>query len=519
MGHGGDGDTGLGRVARGGAVGMAGAAAGAALNVALVVAVTRAFDQETAGAFFSATSVFLIVVAVAGLGTPNALVHFTARSRALGAAGRVPALLRAALGPATAVAVLLAGVLAVLADDFAAWLGVPEAATYLRLLAPFLPFAVCMEAALAVSRGFRDMRASALLDKVARPLAQLALLGAVTASGGAALLAVAWAGPYLPAAVLAWWWMRRIARGPAAGPSADDAGAVVPRPVARRELWSFALPRSLADIAQIGNQRSGIVLVAALRGAADAALFTAATRFMVVGQFGAQAIQFAVQPRLAELLAVGDRDGANRLYQASTAWLICLAWPLYLLTVVYAPLLLRLFGADYAAGAEVLVVITLTMLLASGCGMGDLVLMTAGRTSRNLLNNLASLTVNVALCLLLVPMWGAVGGALAWSAAIVLRNLAPIVQLAGSRGLHPWSRAWPLAAGVCLWWFGAVPLALQALLGGGVVSLAVALAVGGAGHAVSLWRLRVPLALDGLRAPLRGRGEAVTSTTTRHHVK
>ncbi|NYE45549.1 O-antigen/teichoic acid export membrane protein [Spinactinospora alkalitolerans] len=499
--------VGLGRVARGGAVNMAGAVIGAALNVGLVIAVTRAFSQETAGAFFSATSVFLIVLAVANLGTSNGVVYFVARLRTLGAAGLVPRVLRLAFGPVVAVSLALSCLMLASAGALAEWLGDPEVGAYLVLLAAFLPFAVYADAALAATRGFHDMRATVLLDKVARPLAQLALLGGVALTGAAGLLTVAWAGPYLPAALLAGWWLRRIMRAAPPAPPAPDPDAEPPR-VDARTFWAFALPRSVASVAQIGIQRSGIVLVAALRGAADAALFTAATRFMVVGQFGTQAIQFAVQPRLAELLAVEDRAGANTLYRTSTAWLICLTWPLYLPAIVYAPLMLRPFGADYSTGWGVLVVVSAGMLVSSACGMSDLVLTMAGRTGWNLVNNLAALVVTVAVSLALIPSAGAVGAALAWAAAIVVRNLLPILQLSRSMGLHPFSRTWLIAVAACLVWFVPAPLACRAVLGSDPLSLAVALALGGAGYAATLWRLRGTLGLTGLLRR-RARAEAV----------
>ncbi|MFC7326712.1 lipopolysaccharide biosynthesis protein [Marinactinospora rubrisoli] len=496
--------AGLGRVARGGAVNLAGAVVGAGLNVVLTVAIARSFSQQTAGAFFSAASVFLICATVANLGTSNGLVYFVARLRALGAAGGVPGVLRLALGPVVALAILAGGLLFLVAEPLADLLGGPEAGRYLRLLAVFLPFAVLTDALLAAARGFHDMRGTVLLDRVGRPLTQLGLLAGVAASGAAGLLAVAWAGPYLPAAVLACLWLRRVMRAappdpsPQAGAAGPADGGPDPPRTDARAFWGFSLPRSVASVAQIGIQRSGIVLVAVLRGAVDAALFTAATRFMVVGQFGTQAIQYAAQPRLSELLAVDDRAGANALFRASTVWLICLTWPLYLPAALYAPLLLQIFGAGYSAGAAVLVVVAAGMLLSSACGMGDLVLTMAGRTRWNLVNNLAALGANVLLCVALIPVLGAVGGAVAWVAAVCVRNLLPLGQLRRALGLSPFSRVWLAATGACTVWFGAVPLACQGLLGGGAGSLAVALAVGGTGYALTLWRLRRPLRLDGL---------------------
>nr|WP_083934409.1 polysaccharide biosynthesis C-terminal domain-containing protein [Nocardiopsis baichengensis] len=489
------------RTARGGALNTAAAVAGAALNLALVVAVARGFSQDTAGLLFAATSVFLIASSVAQLGTANGLVYFLARARALGASGQAGRLLRTALAPVAAASLGLAAATAVLAEPLAELIGEPDAALYLRLLAVFLPFAAVTEALLAATRAYHDMAATAAVEKVGRPLGQLLLVAGAAAAGSAGLLAVAWAGPYLPAAAVAWLWLRRVLRRAPVPPPADrDDAAPAPGPVGPREFWGFTLPRSAAQVAQIGIQRSGIVLVAAVQGAAAAAVFTAGTRLLVAGQFATQAVQFAAGPRLAEMLALEDREGTARLYRSATAWLICLTWPLFLPTVVYAPLVMEVFGPGYAtpAGTGVLVVVALAQMASAALGMGDLLLTMAGRTGWNLANNLLALAANLALCLLLIPPLGAVGAALAWAAAIGVRNLLPLVQLHRTVGVHPFSLRWAAAAGACLVWFGGVPAVCAAVWGTTVPSLAVALAAGGCGWAVTVWRLRTLLDLDGL---------------------
>ncbi|MFL1432411.1 MULTISPECIES: lipopolysaccharide biosynthesis protein [unclassified Nocardiopsis] len=563
----GKGNPGLRRVLRGGAVNMAGAVVGAGLNLALIVAITRAFSQEAAGLLFSATSVFLIAAAVANVGAPDGLVYFIARLRVLGRAGAVPRLVRLATVPAVLVACGAGVLMAAFAGPMADALGTDDAAVYLRLLAVFLPFAVLLDTALAATRAHHSMAATALLDKVGRPLAQVGLVGAITLSGSAGALALAWAGPYLPAAVLAWFWLGRILRraapaeaaggagaavgaepgadgaaapagvgpdpwgagggrgpGGAGGPErpaasagaetsageAAPAGAGAPggaatsagagastgvEPVSPAEFWAFSLPRAVAGVAQMGVQRGGVVLTALLGGLTGAAVFTAATRVMVVGQFGAQTVLTAAQPRFAEQLATGDHDGVRALYAAGTSWLMCLTWPLYLTALVFAPEVMGVFGEGYAAGATALVVVCAGQLAASLLGMGDLILTMTGRTGMNLFNNLLALAVSVAGCLLLVPVAGATGGALALVAAVLVRKGLPLWQLRSEVVLRPMGRPVLVAMGGCLLWFGAVPLAASWALGGGLLPLAVSVVVGSLGHLGTVWACRGVLGL------------------------
>jgi Polysaccharide biosynthesis C-terminal domain len=381
------------------------------------------------------------------------------------------------------------------------------------------------------------------VDRISRPLLQLAGIGVAAAAGSTALLAPLWALPYLPAAFAVWLWLRRIQRrsrplatvaastwpastapastGPAStGPvsARSSAGAAGGRKVAAHgreplRFWRFTGPRGLAALAQITIQRVDIVLVAIMRGPAEAAVYTAATRFLVAGQFGNQAISMAAQPRFTEMFALGDQRGANRIYQVTTAWLILLTWPLYLLAVSFGPQVLTVFGRSYQAGATVMVILGLTMLLATGCGQVDMVLVTTGRSSWSLVNGLLAVVVNVGLDVLLIPRYGITGAAIGWSAAIVLTNLMPLAQLAATKRLHPLGRGTFITAGLSVLSFGVLPWAVRGLAGHGAVPSLAAIACGCAVMAGGMWLFRADLNL----AAMPGGAQLAALARRRHN--
>ena len=340
-------DRRLTEVARGGVLNLVGAGVAGLSTVALTVIITRSFSRAAAGAFFTAMSLFLIVEAVASLGAATGTVYFIARLRSLGQQHRVPEVLRTAIRPVAIVSVAAAVVLALLAAPVARLLAggqlgqagarPAEVAAELRSLAVALPFAAMLDTLLGATRGYRDMGPTVLVDRIGRPVLQLAGLAAAAAAGSAALLAPLWALPYLPAACLVWLWLRRIQRrrrGQGQPPSAQAAARG--RGPARRRWGSGGSPcrgawRRLPRSPSSASTSSWWPSCAARR---QAAVYTAATRFLVAGQFGNQAISMAAQPRFTEMFAQGDRQAANRVYQATTAWLILLTWPLYLLAVV-----------------------------------------------------------------------------------------------------------------------------------------------------------------------------------------
>ncbi len=498
----------LGRIARGGALNLVAAAVTGLANLALVVLVTRGFSPTLAGVFFAATTVFLLGVRISELGTNTGLVYFVARFRARGEQHRIPALFRAAYTPVVIGSVLAGVVLFVFAPTWAslAVAGDPGPfATLLRILAVFLPLAAVSDTCLAATRGYGAMRPTALIEKVVRPLAQVALIGVAILVGSANALTLAWVAPYAGTAVAAWAWLRLIRRrtgGSHAAPVSDVTG----------EFWKFTGPRAVTSVVQLALQRFDIVLIAALRGPRDAAIYAAATRFLVIGQMVNQALSQVVEPKLSALIGTGDHSASRTVYQTTTCWIVLLNWPFYLSFMVCAPLVLQLFGPAYTAGSTAVLVLGGAMLVATGCGMVETVLNMAGRTTWNLANAVLALAVNVTVDLLLIPDLGILGAAIGWAAAILTTNLVPLAQVGASLGLHPLGPGTWLAMLLAAGCFGLVPLIARLTAGSGSVPLIVSLAAGTAVYLGLCWRFRQRLDLDALlalrRRSSRGGGAA-----------
>jgi O-antigen/teichoic acid export membrane protein len=457
-------------VARGGTANLAGTVVAGLAGLGVTWLVARALEPVAAGAFFSATATFALGAALAKLGSQTSMVYWPARLRALDDADGLRRCLRVGLVPVAAAGVTVAVVLYVVADRLHA--------AELRALAVFLPAAALTDAMLAATRGFRVMRPTVLVDRLVRPAAQLLLLTVLWLTGtGPAVLAAAWAAPYLPAALLAGYALARLVRDTPPGGGTETFTAVA--------FWRFSAPRAVASLAQMALQRVDVLLVAGLAGLAPAALYAVAGRFVVLGQLVNQALSHAVQPRLAERLAVDDRAGANALYRQATAWLVLATWPLYLLVVTYAPLYLGLFGDRYRGGVAVVAVLAGAMLVATACGMVDMVLAMAGRTWWNLANVGLALGVLLAVDVVLVPRLGALGAAVGLASAVLTNNLVPLAQVVLRLGLHPFGRTTLAAAGLAGACFAVPPLLLR-LVAGGSPPAALALLTTAAGAAAYL---------------------------------
>lgn len=416
-------------VARGGALGLIGAAVSAVSGFVLVLVVTNRFSPETAGLFFTATSTFLVLAALGTLGCETGLGRFMLRYEAQGRLGDIPPTLRAATRPALVFSVLLAVLLMVLAAPLSRLIGLSgdQGPLSLRVLAALLPFATWNALTLAGTRAFGRVSTTVAVEQVARPLAQPALAWVVSILGAGLLaLTVAWSVPYALAAAVSAVLFRRFLtnRGTLTHREPTKSARAL-----RREFWSFTWPRAITRIAQMAIQRLDIVIIAAMRSPTEAAIYTAATRFVALGQFGTQAIQQVLQPKFTALLADENDTSLRGVYQVATAWSMAIAWPMYVVVACAPVAYLSLFGPHYESdGVATVLLMSLAMLFAVSTGAADTLLLMSGRSTLSLVNSLAALALDVGLCLWLIPELGITGAAVAWAVANSVRCLLAVLQ-------------------------------------------------------------------------------------------
>jgi O-antigen/teichoic acid export membrane protein len=479
------------------------------LGFLLVVVLAHGLSDQQFGAFFLSIALFQILSNTAELGADTGFVRILARYRTLGRVHDLRRAIGVGLWPVIGIAVVFGALVWIFAPQlsnvFAKQAQPRLLVPYLRVLGPLLPASAAFTVVLAATRGFATMRPTTFLDKFLRAGLQVLVEIPVILLGlGGTAVALAWGGPFAVGLALALVWLfsllRRAERATPLEP-ATATGALA------SEFWRFTAPRSLSGFFQVGILWLDTLLIGALRSASDAGGYGAATRYITVGTFANLAVIQVLGPKLSQLLARHDRPGAQHVYQVATSWLMMLIWPYYLMLAVFAPAALAILGKSDADTQAVLVILSLTMLVATGIGPVDIVLLMGGRSSYNLMNTVAALTANLALNLLLIPRIGIVGAAIAWSVSILINNLAPMAQVWRLLRIHPFGIGSPIVGAASLGLFGVIGLLVRLTLGSGLL---VALSYGvlaSCAYAFVLWRYRSPLELRSFRLRRGARSE------------
>lgn len=489
------------RIARGGSLGIVGAAISAVGGFVVVALITNAFSKADAGALFSATSLFLLISSVAALGIGVGLGRFVMKYIVEKRWSAARACLRNTAVVTIAIGVASGAGLFVLAQPIAEAIGLPSktGVPVLRILAFALPFGAVANWALSASRAMANIRQTVAIEKVFRALLQLGLVAlCVVTPVGLAELTWAWVLPTVLSAPLALLGLRTLVSRtfPPREPEDDPGDAV-------GEFWKFTWPRSIAQVSQMVIQRADIIIIGALLSPAAAAIYTAATRFAPLGQLAVQAIQQVVQPRFTQLLATEQMAALGVVFKITTAWNIALSWPIYLSIGALPGLYLSLFGDGYIDdGGLVVITMTVAMLIGVASGPVDTLLLMSGRSALSLINSLVALAINLGLNFALIPIIGIAGAAIAWCVAIAVRSTLGYFQVRAHLrigALSPAALFVGAAAIVCF----AAPLGALNLAGSVTVLAAMLVGFGGImGYAFLLWWKRDLLQLRALKALL-----------------
>lgn len=486
--------------------------AGSVLAFGTTLMVGNLLGADGTGTFFQITACFAILTTVCTLGADTGLVRFLSASRARGRWDDGPALLRAALIPVIVVSVCVGVALWIIAPDLSErWLPGSDAAAGIRVAAPFVLFSTVLAVLFGALRGSRRVVRFAVLQNLVLPVLRLGALGAAVLAGAAVhLLAAAWVLPLLIVVVLASLSLRQSLvpqRASAKTEALNGTGTGSPAgpdsPPSRRSFWSFSSARGVSAGIEVLLEWVGVLAVAILLGPAAAGVFGVINRCIRLGTMLDHTARIVSGPSLSESLAVGDTGAAGKLFNSITRLLILGAWPLYLVFILFGEPVLRFFGPDFENGAPVFAVSAAAMLIVVTAGGVQSVLLMSGRSRWQLLNKAAALVTAVGLNILLLPVLGLTGAAVAWAAAALVDVGLATFQVRKFLGIGTRMREICLPASLALAVFGIGGLIVRQTAGSTFTALLIMLIGGGAVYAGLLVLLRQPLGLSALLAKPR----------------
>lgn len=206
------------------------------------------------------------------------------------------------------------------------------------------------------------------------------------------------------------------------------------------ELVRFSIPLSISTIIVVLLVRTDTLMLAYFKPSADVGLYGAAFPLSQALLLALSSFGYIYLPLISRLDEGDEHAGINRVYELSTKWIFVVTFPPFLLFTVFGEGTLSLFFGDkYAAASTAFAVLSLGFFTNAAAGRSRETISALGYPKYNLaINGIAFLT-NIALNLVLIPLYSYLGAAVASAAAFGTINILAVGLLKTKFGISPFS--------------------------------------------------------------------------------
>jgi O-antigen/teichoic acid export membrane protein len=184
------------------------------------------------------------------------------------------------------------------------------------------------------------------------------------------------------------------------------------------------LPFVFAGGMQMINREISVILLGIIQGPEDVGLFRVAQRGADLVPFGLIAVNMAIAPTISELFARGEKDRLQQMISKSTWAIMGFALPMGLFLILSGKWLLPVvFGQEYSPSYIILVILCLGQLFNAAMGSVGLLLNMCGFEKHTALGVTIAALISIILNLLLIPLWGNSGSAVATCVSMIAWNI------------------------------------------------------------------------------------------------
>jgi O-antigen/teichoic acid export membrane protein len=219
----------------------------------------------------------------------------------------------------------------------------------------------------------------------------------------------------------------------------QEGGTPGPIDAEQRRQWMRAwMPFTLLVAASTLNGQIGILLLGWLSSADQVAAMQVAERGAMLVALSLTVVNLVIGPHITQIHRSGDKARLQTLSRHSARMALLVALPIALPLIFFGgPILSMVFGAEYVEiGTLPLAILAIGQLINVAFGSVGRLLVMSGYEIQSLYGQVVALLVVVVSGLILCPLFGATGAALAIAAGILVWNgvLAfKVVQILGIR--------------------------------------------------------------------------------------
>jgi O-antigen/teichoic acid export membrane protein len=210
----------------------------------------------------------------------------------------------------------------------------------------------------------------------------------------------------------------------------------------RREVWSFSVAMLGVGVLEFVISQVDKIALGFYSGARQVGVYSIAAALVAYVPLFLGSVNQIFAPTIADLYARGEHVLLARLFQSLTKWVIGLTIPGALVAIVFAHPLMSIFGRDFESGWPILIIGTAGQLINCAVGSVGYLLLMSGNEKELIKAQSVMALVMVICCVILVPLSGMEGAAIAAALVNVGINLWNLVNVKRTLGIWPYNQSY-----------------------------------------------------------------------------
>ncbi len=208
-----------------------------------------------------------------------------------------------------------------------------------------------------------------------------------------------------------------------------------------RRMASYVFLLSIASLASMAIKNNiDTIFIGSYLDLDHVAVYTIAYTIASMIEVPANALSKIADPKISDAIARSDFKMIKDVYFKSTRLLMIIGGLLFAGLFINAQTLLWLLPAKYHAGSTVVMIISVSAFFNMATGMNSSIIYYSEKYVQGSLVLIALIILSVILNVLLIPVWGIEGAAVATGCSLVLFNFFKTLIIYRAYGLQPFGR-------------------------------------------------------------------------------
>lgn len=421
-----------------GAVNIAGRFINQALQLVFILMITRYMGVDKYGIFSIALSIYTLCILVAKLGIDSALLRFLGiyytdydNNRA-----RISGTIAFSLIVSLVSGFLFFLATGILGKEYLARtiFSIPMLSSAIPLMTIGLPFALVVEVLAKSGIALGDILPQFFFRFISVPLLRIAgisivLFTSMPRTVDAAI--IVYSGAMIVSAVLLCLYFALVKR---------DISTVKAGKIEWKKFLGFAFPSFSLGLTMTLFNYSDLLMLGILNEPREVGLYNASKNFAFNLSIITSAVATVYSPMVSGFFEKGEHNSIRNLYRLIATFTYILNMPAFLLIITFPAIFLDLLGPGFSAGSATLTILAVCYFFNGSMMHSQHTVLMTGHAATSFYYYGIGLIINIAVNIVLIPVYGSAGAAAATFIAIIVLNTLFIRKARRLAGINPLPR-------------------------------------------------------------------------------